>query len=93
MDVDRLAGIPDRRGRVRVVAPATARQPPQPLRLVLLQPCAATTASKRPPLGDLRRRVSRFTPGDQLGRSGVITMRRKGSSPSLCVSTSGRSFR
>ena len=36
-------------------------------------------------------RVSRFT--RSRGRSGVITIRRKGSSPSECVSTSGRSFR
>ena len=37
--------------------------------------------------------ASRFTFYAEPGRSGVITIRRKGSSPSQCVSTSGRSFR
>ena len=69
------------------------KEPLQPLRLVLLQPVLGHNGLEAPPAGGLSARVSRFTPGDQLGRSGVITMRRKGSSPSLCVSTSGRSFR
>ena len=92
MDVDRLAGIPDRGGRVRVL-----RQDGQELAAAAAPAAPPGRARPRRPRSGPRwrpqGRVSRFTPSDQLGRSGVITMRRKGSSPSLCVSTSGRSFR
>ena len=93
MNVDSLVWIPDRRGRVRVLRQSGKEPPAAAPPARLLQPMCGHDRREAAPAGGSRARFHVLRPSGQVDRSGVITMRRKGSSPSLCVSTSGRSFR
>ena len=87
-----LGGVAHRRGGARVVV-HERQQRGEPALSLRSRDQSRATASKRALADAPPRRVSRVTAlsGTLLGRagrSGVITIRRKGSSPSLCVSTS-----